>query len=272
MSGFAPEWLSLREPADHSAINAQVRAACVRAFAGRDLVRIVDLGCGTGSNLRSLAPVLRSRQHWTLVDYDNRLLEVAQRRGAELASACDRLGVAYRQADLSSGAFTELIAGADLVTASALFDLVSVAVIDRLAADIAAVRSAFYTVLTYDGIAAFLPEHPADTAMREAFNKHQQSDKGFGPAAGPAATNALAAAFERHGYVVRRGKSPWVLDRSQSALRHELEHGWAAAVRETGLVPASSIDGWLAHRKSAAGGITIIGHEDLLALPASQAL
>ncbi len=267
MSGFSPEWLSLREPADHGAVNAQVRAACVRAFAGRDLVRIVDLGCGTGSNLRSLAPALSSRQHWTLVDYDNRLLEVAQRRGAELASACDRLDVAYRQADLSTGAITELIAGADLVTASALFDLVSVAVIERLAVDIAKVRSAFYTVLTYDGIAAFLPEHPADTAMREAFNTHQQSDKGFGPAAGPAATDALAAAFERHGYVIRRGRSPWVLDRSQSALRNELEQGWATAVRETGLVPSSAINGWLTHRKTAASAVSIIGHEDLLALP-----
>ena len=269
MSGFSPEWLSLREPADHSAVNAQLRAAAARTLAHRDSVRIVDLGCGTGSNLRSLAPALMPRQQWTLIDYDQRLLEVAQSRAKEVARDGIDIDVSYRQADLSTDALGTLIEGADLVTASALFDLASVAAIDRLVADIAAARSAFYTVLTYDGIAAFLPEHPADQIMREAFNRHQQTDKGFGPAAGPAATDALAAAFLRHGYAVRRGKSPWVLDGSQSELRHELEIGWAAAVRETRLVPASTIDAWLAHRTSAAGAVTIIGHEDLLAVPPS---
>lgn len=269
MSGFSPEWLSLREPADHSSINAQVRAAAVRAFADRDSIRIVDLGCGTGSNLRSLAPALGSRQQWTLIDYDRRLLDVAESREKEVA--CDaHVQIDYRQADLSSGSFAALIEGADLVTASALFDLVSITVIERLVADIAAARSAFYTVLTYDGIAAFLPEHPADPAMREVFNRHQQRDKGFGPAAGPAATDALAAAFLRHGYTIRRGKSPWVLDGASSALRQELDLGWAAAVRETGLVSDITIDDWLTHRTTATGAVTIIGHEDLLALPANR--
>lgn len=266
MSGFSPEWLSLREPADHSSINAQVRAAAVRVFAGRESIRVVDLGCGTGSNLRSLAPALGPRQRWTLIDYDRRLLDVAKAREKEAACGA-HVQIDYRQEDLSGGAFAALIEGADLVTASALFDLVSVAIIDRLVADIAAQRSAFYTVLTYDGIAAFLPEHPADQIMRETFNRHQQTDKGFGPAAGPAATDALDAAFLRHGYTIRRGKSPWVLDGACSALRRELDLGWAAAVRETGLVSDITIDDWLTHRTASASAVTIIGHEDLLALP-----
>lgn len=267
MSGFSPEWLSLREPADHAAINAQVRAACARAFAGRDLIRIVDLGCGTGSNLRSLAPALGSRQHWTLVDHDPQLLEIAKARASEADYSSSLMKIDYRQADLSCGALAPLIGGADLVTASALFDLVSLSAISRVVTEVAAAKCAFYTVLTYDGIAAFLPEHPADPAMREAFNRHQQWDKGFGPAAGPSATGALAMAFQQRGYLTRRGKSPWVLDASQSALRCELERGWAEAVRETGLVSRSKIHEWLAHRAAAPDAVTIISHEDLLALP-----
>lgn len=266
MSGFSPEWLSLREPADHAAVNAEVRAACVEAFAGHELIRVVDLGCGTGSNVRSLSPALGRPQHWTLVDYDSRLLQVAKTREEEMRRSGIEVSFDYRQADLADCAFADLIGGADLVTASALFDLVSVELIDRLAADIADAGCAFYTVLTYDGIADFLPEHPADPAMREAFNHHQRKDKGLGPAAGPAATDALTAAFQRHGYAIRRGKSPWVLDRSQADLRRELEHGWAAAVVETDRVPASTVEAWLAHRGEA-GEVTIIGHEDLLAFP-----
>lgn len=264
MSGFSPDWLALREPADHAAINAEVRAACVRAFSGRELVKVVDLGCGTGSNLRSLAPALGARQQWLLVDNDPVLLAAAKR---STTGSFGKIDLACTQVDLSSTDWRSLLQDADLVTASALFDLVSAPFIEAMASEVAAIGCAFYTVLTYDGVAAFLPEHPADRLMREAFNRHQQTDKGFGPAAGPAATDVLANAFRRHGYMVQRGKSSWLLDDTRAPLRSELEKGWAAAVRETGLVPDHTIDNWLAHRQGAPSAVTIIGHEDLLALP-----
>ncbi len=262
MSGFSADWLALREPADHASVNLQVRDTCAKAFAGRDSLQIVDLGSGTGSNLRNLSRVLGPRQHWTLVDYDTRLLEVARARQPEAAAET----VEYRQADLSTGDFASVIGRAGLVTASALFDLVSPVIIERLAADISATGAAFYTVLTYDGVASWMPKHPADTEMRDAFNRHQHSDKGFGPAAGPDATDVLAAAFERQGYRVQRGKSPWFLDETFTALRHEVDRGWAGAAAESG-VDQSTVDAWLKHRLTAENAITIIGHEDLLALP-----
>lgn len=262
MSGFSADWLALREPADHASVNRQIRDACVQAFAGRPALRVVDLGSGTGSNLRNLSRVLGPRQHWTLVDYDARLLDVARRRQSEAAAET----VDYRQADLSAGAFAPVVTGADLVTASALFDLVSAAVIERLAEDVVALGAAFYTVLTYDGVASWMPKHPADDAMRDAFNRHQQTDKGFGPAAGPHATDRLAEAFERHGYSVQRGKSPWFLDDDFANLRHEVDRGWAGAAVEAGVDQATA-DAWLEHRKAADNAVTIVGHEDLLALP-----
>ena len=265
MSGFSADWLALREPADHASVNLQVRDACVKAFAGRDSLRIVDLGSGTGSNLRNLSRVLGPRQHWTLVDYDPRLLDVARSRQFEAGAET----VEYRQADLSAGDFASVIGGADLVTASALFDLVSPAIIERLAADVSAASAGFYTVLTYDGVASWMPKHPADTEMRDAFNLHQHSDKGFGPAAGPDATDVLAGAFERQGYRVQRGKSPWFLDETFTALRHEVDRGWAGAAAEAG-VNQSTTDAWLKHRLTAENAVTIVGHEDLLALPPSR--
>lgn len=260
MAGFSADWLALREPADHASINAGLRRIVRERFAGRDQIRIVDLGSGTGSNLRGLSPDLPPNQHWTLVDYDAGLLAHARAPAAGVT-------IETRCADLSSGDIADLIRGADLVTASALFDLVSGTVIDRMAQQIAASGAAFYTVLTYDGIATWLPETPRNSDMRTLFNRHQKSDKGFGPAAGPDATSALAAAFSTQNYNVLRGRSPWVLAAESATLRDAVDEGWAGAVVETGDVSRADADAWLAARRGSAKAVTIVGHEDLLALP-----
>jgi SAM-dependent methyltransferase len=277
---FSPAWLALREPADHASVNAELRDVLRMLFADRPLVRVVDLGCGAGSNLRGTWGALGPKQAWTLVDYDPALLAAAHENLAMFCStkptADDGLqmtlpgaviDVAFREADLSRGDLGGIIDGADLVTAAAFFDLASAALIDRLVDAIAVRRQTFFTVLTYDGIASWLPEHPADAAMRSAFNAHQRGDKGFGPAAGPAATATLTAAFKRHGYRVLTGKSPWVLDQRFADLRRELDQGFASAVRETGTLATAQIDSWLAARLGTEEAVTIIGHADLLAMP-----
>jgi SAM-dependent methyltransferase len=276
---FSPEWLALREPVDHASVNAQVREALRRHFTRHTSIRVVDLGCGTGSNVRGTAGALGRRQSWTLIDYDPKLLKAAAFRleqldrglrtksGVRFAVEDAEVSVTFLEANLATGGFAPVIAGADLVTAAALFDLFSSAAINQLADACAASKQAFFTVLTYDGLASWLPEHPADTAMREAFNQHQQTDKGFGPSAGAGATAALVTAFKRHGYRVIRGRSPWVVDSSHAELRRQLDAGFASAVKETGQVPAEMIDAWIAHRNAATDAVTIIGHEDLLALP-----
>ncbi|MGL5117414.1 MAG: class I SAM-dependent methyltransferase [Beijerinckiaceae bacterium] len=277
---FSAEWLALREPADHAALNPEVRAALTARFAGRAEIAVMDLGCGAGSNLRGNFAALPQRQSWTLVDYDPKLLAAARIR---LTSWADRatqdgerltltkdgktLDVAFRQADLSGGDLAALFAGQDLITAAALFDLVSVARIEAVAEAIARAGQTFLTVLTYDGHTRWTPAHPADTAIRDAFNAHQKTDKGFGQAAGPGGTSALAKAFYGRGHRVLRGTSPWIVDERYGSLRAELDNGFAAATRETGRVMVSDVERWLAARLAATDAVSIIGHEDLLAIP-----
>jgi hypothetical protein len=266
MSGFSADWLALREPADHASINAGLRRALCAHFCDRQELTILDLGSGTGSNMRGLAPDLPAgQQNWRLVDYDTALLTRAKANPPRVSGR--EINIQTHHHDLSSGDLGSLMDGAGLVTASALFDLISVSIIKVIVGQIAAARVPFYTVLTYDGVAAWLPEHPADREMRELFNQHQQTDKGFGQAAGPGATDALAEAFRGHGYRVSRGTSPWVLKRQNAALRREVDAGWASAVRETGALPGHTIDDWEASRASTDDAVTVVGHEDLLALP-----
>ncbi|MEM6498869.1 MAG: class I SAM-dependent methyltransferase [Pseudomonadota bacterium] len=269
MSGFSADWLTLREPMDHASINHQVRQACVDWSGQREMISIVDLGCGTGSNFRSLSPDLGAAQSWTLVDHDAGLLELAELRSSQLIQASSGASVQVKLGDFASGDIAGLIEDCDLVTASALFDLVSPAVIDAMVQQIASAGAAFYTTLTYDGIASWQPEHRADRSMREAFNKHQSTDKGFGPAAGADAADVLATAFEAAGYRVVTGKSAWILDAGWHELRKETDRGWAAAVREIGDVASEDVDDWAEHRNGSSDAVSIVGHEDLFAAPAN---
>jgi len=276
MSGFSPEWLAKREPADVRARDPGLLAALAAHLAGRDSIEVIDLGCGTGSNIRATAPVLGPVQEWTLVDYDPVLLEAARAALFTWADEASENGesialkkegraiiVRFRQADLMQDLEAVVGDGPDLVTASALFDLCSVDFIRRVARTVAGEGAAFYTVLTYDGAQTWSPTHPADADMTAAFNAHQETDKGFGSAAGPAAPEALALAFREQGYVVQEAASPWRIDSSEQALIEMLADGFAAAVAEIGRVPPDVIGHWLSVRRTA----SVVGHTDTLALP-----
>jgi SAM-dependent methyltransferase len=274
--GFDPAWLDLREPVDHRSRNADLGLALARRYGGRATISVLDLGCGTGSNLRATAPLLGAEQHWTLVDNDTSLLEVAVTRLGSWATSAERNGsrlllgkdgkritVRFTCADLTHEFDRVLEPAADLYTASALFDLVSDDFIVSLAAEIARRRAAFFTVLTYNGQQRWSPKHEADATLALAFRTHQTRDKGFGPAAGPMAPALLAAAFDEAGYVVTEGDSGWHLEAGDEALIEALAAGFAAAVVETQLVPEEKVADWLAVPRTGA----LVGHTDTLAAP-----
>ncbi len=280
MSGFSPEWLALREPVDHRSRDKGVAQQLREHFAGRSAIRVVDLGCGTGSNLRGTFHLLPDEQHWTLVDYDRRLLAAARETISAWADSCadaagangndlvvtkggKRLSLRFRQADLNTDLDGALGDAPDLVTSSAFFDLCSAEFIGRLAAAVASRRAAFFTVLTYNGQQDWSPRHPADQRMLLAFTEHQVGDKGFGASAGPAAAPALGATFQSAGYVVHEGDSPWLLGEADRQLIADLAGGFAAAVAETGAVDAATIASWAGVARLAA----VVGHTDTFAVP-----
>lgn len=273
---FSTEWLTLREPADHRARDAHLGLKLTGMLRARPSIDVVDLGCGTGSNLRATYALLGREQHWTLVDYDPALLQAAR---AMLTAWADRaephgdrieliksgrtIVVSFRRADLVQDVEAAVGARADLVTASALFDLCSAAFIEAFAKIVAARKSVFYTVLSYDGRQAWTPPHAADSAMNSAFHAHQATDKGFGPASGPRCPAVLRSAFLAAGYEVEEGDSPWLLGRSDQALVDTLSAGFADAVAETGLVAPELIADWRATPRRGAE----VGHTDTLAWP-----
>jgi SAM-dependent methyltransferase len=276
MSGFSPEWLALREPVDHRSRSPELAQALSARFQAQAAVEVVDLGCGTGSNLRATAALLPNAQSWTLVDYDERLLAAARARLQQWADTAEADGehlalvkgnkqirVQFRQADLNADLERALGLKPDLVTASALFDLCSVPFIKTFARAVAQRRAVFFTVLTYNGIQRWTPRQPSDNAMIAAFHAHQMTDKGFGLSAGPTAPVHLADAFRVSDYSVLEGDSPWVLAAKDHALVQDLASGFAGAVRETGKVDDKTIDAWARVARTGAE----VGHTDTLAIP-----
>ena len=280
MSGFSPEWLALREPADHRARNEAVRDAALAYLAAKPAPRLVDLGCGSGSNLRALAPHLPDGQIWRLVDADPILLQAARAALTLWADRAEpgeggalilwhggkRIEVHFEEADLARDLDAVLDRPADLVTAAAFFDLVAPDWLALFCAGLVARRLPLFTVLTYDGIERWTPPHGADAAVLAAFHAHQTSDKGFGHAAGPGAFALMERAFRQAGWRVTSGQSPWRLSAATEApLIAALAEGAAEAVAETGLVPPADVASWLASRRVAQ--TCEIGHMDVFAAP-----
>ena len=280
MTGFSAQWLALREPADHRARDRTLQNKVCEQLANvarteQRAVRLIDLGCGSGSNLRALATSLPEQQHWTLVDYDPLLLAAA--RAALIAWADEVINdsttltlrknnkileIEFSQVDLARDIERVLAWPADVITAAAFFDLVAESWLVRFCQ---ALRTTLYTVLTYDGSEQWLPPHSADSAMLKAFHAHQKTDKGFGVAAGPDATSAMQRELTARGFQVTLASSPWKIDQTEAAFIHALATGSAAAVRETGLLNELEVNQWLTARMSAQH--CMVGHWDILATP-----
>jgi SAM-dependent methyltransferase len=265
MSGFSAEWLALREPYDARARNPAVREAVVISLKDCPSIRIVDLACGTGSTLRALAPHLRAQQNWRLADNDLSLLA-----RASAVPHPEGVTIVAVPLDLNRDLEGMLDGPVDLITTSALLDLVSEDWLERLAVEIAARSIPLYAALSYDGRIALDPVDPGDAAIIAAVNAHQRTDKGFGSALGPTAASFAIARFESLGYSVVHGTSDWIIGPDDCDIQMEIFAGWASAARETGELPLADTIAWLTRRRAAAAAgrsSMRVGHVDIFARP-----
>lgn len=263
MSSFDKTWLELREPADRAARDMTLVTELAASLDhDGSAVTILDIGCGTGSTWRALAQIMPERAAWRLLDYDPLLLDEAERRiGTDDA-------IVFRQHDLNN--LAELpIAGVSVITASALFDLCSEAFCDRFVSRMAEHSCSLYAALNYNGIIQWSSQHPLDDAAVADFNAHQRTDKGFGSALGPDATQRLARNLNKFNYRVRIADSPWRMGHEQALLQAGFLEGFRQPLSEIGTLSASEIDSWIGFRISAipaTGGLCEVGHTDLLAI------
>jgi hypothetical protein len=260
---FSAQWLALREPYDQAARNPAVLDAVRTAFAGVSTVRVADLGSGTGSTMRAVAPLLPARQYWRLLDNDAALLAAAH-DGAP--AMCE---VTTAHVELASDLGQVLADDTDLVTMSALLDLVSVQWLERLVAMLAISGRPLYAALSYDGRVSLTPVSRLDQTVIAAVNRHQLTDKGFGPALGPDAAATAPDRLRAQGFTIQEGRSDWTFGPADRAIQLEMLAGWAGAAAEMG-IGSALLDDWLAERRDhveAARSQMRVGHLDFFAAP-----
>ncbi|MFJ8147949.1 trans-aconitate methyltransferase [Streptomyces sp. NPDC096048] len=265
---YAPEWLRLREPADAAARARELldplRIRLANLPRRADGLVVHDVGCGTGSMGRWLAPLIDGAQHWVLHDHDPYLLHFAAVAAPRSAADGSRVTVETRRGDL--GRLTpEALAGAALVTASALLDVLTVEEVGTLAAACASAGCPALLTLSVAGRVDLTPAHPLDAEIADAFNDHQRRTGMLGPDA----VTAAAEAFAEHGAAVRTHPSPWRLGPGEAALTAQWLRGWVAAAVEQRPELREPAGRYLDERLTAcaAGELrVVVHHTDLLAL------
>ena len=262
-AGLSVGWLALRERADAAARSTDLVQLVTAAQGLRPWV-LHDLGAGTGSMARWLAPRLPGTQHWVLHDRDHVLLEVGV--GTPPKDAVGRPVVTTSAAGELDDLTAEDLAGATVITASAVLDMLTAAQVERLCAVIAATGAALLITLTVTGEVELGPGDPLDAPLRRAFNDHQRRAGLLGPDAAALAARSLAS---RH-YRVTTRHTPWHLGPADSDLTRAWLEGWVSAAVDERPALRAAAAGYLRRRTPHldSGGLSVtVGHRDLFAAP-----
>ena len=224
--GFSADWLALREPADRAARSTRLTRAIAGAFSPGAELRVLDLGAGTGANLRYLANTSAGAS------------ELAARRprcGAARVRAGTRRRVVPRGDAPARSPRARRRRPARDVFRPRPGDGVRAARpgvrawLRALAARCRESGAALLFALSYDGRIQCSPEEPEDAEVRDLVNRHQRTDKGFGPRARSGRVHAVAeccsgrprlsgrARAERLGARTRCARAPAAADRRMGA-------------------------------------------------------
>lgn len=282
MNDADPDWLDWREPLDAAARSPALATELSAMLPARP--RLLDLGAGTGSLFRWLAPRIGRAQAWLLADEDDALVADAfertrawaTRRGWTVTSPGRAMLVhtpvgAWRiegfGVDLAAAPAGLPLNRIDAVLCSGLLERVARAWLERL---LGALRVPLVAGVVPDGRYEFLPRHPADRLIAAAMRWQPNPGGEFGPPLGATAAAVVHHALRAAGFIVHAAASDWRIGRGELAQTRALVR--LAADQARGVFPLrrQAIADWEAVRlrQSLAAKLAVrVGHRDILALP-----
>jgi hypothetical protein len=233
------DWLTLREPADAAARSVRLLDDLLRHLrptrddptAGTPLV-VHDLGSGTGSQRRWLAPRLPRSQRWVEHDRDGVLVARPTDASTGRDTRVEVRSCTCELAELTADHLTP----ADLVTGSALLDVLTAPAVELLVGVTARLKVPLLLTLTVVGRVRLSPADILDDAVLAASNDHQRRRTEAGQLLGPDAVAHATELLLDSGAVVRSEPSPWVLNGAVDS---------AGAGDSAGALATAWFDGWL---------------------------
>ena len=265
---YAPEWLQLREPADAAARSydlldpLRIRLANLPRRA--DGFVIHDIGCGTGSMGRWLAPRLDGAQHWVLHDRDPYLLHFAAVASPRSAADGSHVTVETRRGDVGPdhGGRTGRRLPGDRVRAARRPHPRG----DRCSRRRLCRGRLSRPADAVGGGARRARPHRIRWTRRSP--RRSTPISGGAVCSGRTRSRSHARRSPNTGATVRLNPSPWRLGPEQAALTEQWLRGWVGAAVEERPELATPAEGYLAERLEAcaAGELrVVVQHSDLLA-------
>lgn len=209
-----PAYLERKRTVDDRARSGRVRDRLLGALPERP--RVVDAGAGTGVMLRNLLEWGVRPRSYRGLDAAPALVEDARQRlpraladDYAVESGEDGFVVDGTDVRFEVGDVLEVADGAaDLVIAQALLDLVPIE--PAVEAIVRALRPGglAYLPITFDGLSVFLPNHPDDRAVVEAYHAAIDAVPGRSSRAGRELLDHLR---RREGRLLAVGASDWIV-------------------------------------------------------------
>lgn len=224
------DWLALREAEDARARSGDL-ARNVRALLPVGPITVHDLGSGTGSMMRWLAPQLPGPQTWVLHDWNARLTAHARDPEPPRDLSGSPVSIRTRLGELAELAAGDL-AGASLVTASALLDVLTSREAHAIVTACVAVGAPTLLSLSVVGEVELRPRDPHDLLVESAFNAHQRREVHGRRLLGRYGAPIVRGLFAEAGWKVRTARTSWRLDDRDPRLLAEWFDGWVDAAEE----------------------------------------
>jgi hypothetical protein len=262
------DWLALREAEDARARSGDL-ALAIPPLLGVGPYTVHDLGSGTGSLMRWLAPMLPGGQTWVLHDWNADLTDRALDAPLPLDRDDRPVSIRTRVGELDRLSADDL-RGASLVTASALLDVLTAAEAHAIVDACIQVGAPAFVSLSVTGEVELRPWDALDKRVGDAFNAHQRREvhgrRLLGRYGGP----IVRGLFEQAGWNVRQARTKWRLDDSEPRLLREWFDGWVDAAEEQSPELGDELAGYraLRHDQLARGDASaVVYHLDVLAWP-----
>ncbi|MCS5720201.1 SAM-dependent methyltransferase [Herbiconiux sp. CPCC 205763] len=262
------DWLALREGEDARARSRELALAAAGAL-GRGATVVHDLGSGTGSMMRWLAPILPGPQTWVLHDWNPALTARATAGSAPLDREGRAVTIRTRGGELADLRAADLD-GASLVTASALLDVLTSEEVHAVVQASVTVGCPVLLSLSVTGDVRLDPPDPRDDVVMEAFNAHQRRLANERRLLGPHGAAVVRELFLEAGWSVRTIDTFWHLSARDPLLLEQWFDGWLGAALEH-RADLRTDEVVYRERRSAqqrSGALSaVVGHVDLLAWP-----